>query len=83
LITRVVADDALLEEASETARELAAGATGALAATKRLIWDGVGATVEARLPEEARTVAELSGTPDAREGLAAILEHRAPTFAGR
>jgi 2-(1,2-epoxy-1,2-dihydrophenyl)acetyl-CoA isomerase len=81
LITRVVPDDALLDEALALTHEIAAGATGALAATKRLLWDGLGAMVEARLPEEARTVAELSGTADAREGLAAVIEKRAPRFA--
>ena len=35
-----------------------------------------------RLPEEARTVSELSGSADAREGLAAVLERRAPKFSG-
>jgi 2-(1,2-epoxy-1,2-dihydrophenyl)acetyl-CoA isomerase len=83
LITRVVPDDTLLDEALALGRELAAGPTAALAATKRLIWDGVGAPVEARLREEARTVSELSGTPDAREGLAAVIEKRAPVFTGR
>jgi 2-(1,2-epoxy-1,2-dihydrophenyl)acetyl-CoA isomerase len=39
--------------------------------------------VAERLPEEARTVAELSGTEDSREGLAAVLEHRQPKFSGR
>jgi 2-(1,2-epoxy-1,2-dihydrophenyl)acetyl-CoA isomerase len=79
----MVPDDALLDEAQSLATALAAGATAALAATKRLIWDGLGANVEARLPEEARTVSELSGTPDAREGLAAVMERRAPVFTGR
>ncbi|HEY2703580.1 MAG TPA: enoyl-CoA hydratase-related protein [Candidatus Dormibacteraeota bacterium] len=82
LITRVVADEALAAEGIALARELAAGATRALGATKRLLWDGLGATVEARLAEEARTVSELSGTEDAREGLAAVLERRPPVFRG-
>lgn len=47
------------------------------------MWDGLGATVEARLPEEARTVAARSGTVDAREGLAAVIERRAPRFTGQ
>ena len=50
---------------------------------KRLVWSGLGARVEAQLPEEARTVAELSGTADALEGLAAVIERRAPVFRGR
>lgn len=81
LVTRVVADGALHDEALALARELAAGAPKALAATKRLVWSGLGARVEAQLPEEARTVAELSGTADSREGLAAVIERRAPRFA--
>ena len=55
----------------------------ALAATKRLLWSGIGTSVEQCLPEEARTVSELSGTADAREGLAAVIERRKPTFTGR
>lgn len=83
LVTRVVPDDDLHEAAFATARKLAASAPLALAATKRLVWSGLGSRVEAQLPEEARTVAELSGTADAREGLAAVLERRRPTFTGR
>jgi 2-(1,2-epoxy-1,2-dihydrophenyl)acetyl-CoA isomerase len=83
LITRVVADDELESHAVEMARALASGPTRALAATKRLLWDGVGRSVEEALPDEGRTVSELSGTEDAREGLAAVIERRAPEFRGR
>jgi 2-(1,2-epoxy-1,2-dihydrophenyl)acetyl-CoA isomerase len=38
--------------------------------------------VEERLAEEARVVSELSGTADSREGLAAVIERRAPRFTG-
>ncbi|KAF0809974.1 enoyl-CoA hydratase/isomerase-like protein [Alcanivorax sp. S71-1-4] len=65
------------------ARELAAGAPLALAATKRMVWNGVGLGVEACLPEESRTVSALSGTADSREGLAAVIEKRKPVFTGR
>jgi 2-(1,2-epoxy-1,2-dihydrophenyl)acetyl-CoA isomerase len=82
LITRVVPDAALQDEALALARSLAAGAPRAQAATKRLVWAGLGGRVEAQLPEEARTVAELSGTGDAREGLAAVIERRLPVFTG-
>ena len=83
IVNRVVPDDRVLAEARDLARQLAGGATRALAATKRLLWDGLGATVEARLPDESRTVSELSGTADAREGLAAVIEKRRPKFSGR
>ncbi|HVS42484.1 MAG TPA: enoyl-CoA hydratase-related protein [Candidatus Dormibacteraeota bacterium] len=83
LITRVVPDAELEAASLALARDLAAGATRALGATKRLLWEGLGATVEARLADEARTVSELSGTEDAREGLAAVIERRPPVFRGR
>ena len=83
LITEVVPDDRLVGRGREIAAELAAGAPLALAATKRLVWDGVGRSVEDCLPDESRTVSELSGTADSREGLAAVIEKRAPRFEGR
>jgi len=83
LVTRVVPDATLLDEGLALARELAAGPTRALGATKRLLWTGLGAAVEQCLADEARTVSELSGTADAREGLAAVIERRAPRFTGR
>ena len=68
--------------AATLAAELADGRTLAYAATQRLLWDGLGATVEQRLPDESRTVSELSGTADAREGLTAVIERRAPVWVG-
>ncbi len=83
LVTRVVPDGELQDAALTVARTIAAGAPRALGATKRLVWSGLGGRVEAQLPEEARTVSELSGTADAREGLAAVIERRPPRFTGR
>jgi 2-(1,2-epoxy-1,2-dihydrophenyl)acetyl-CoA isomerase len=83
IITRVVPDEELADASLKLARELAAGAPRALAATKRLLWSGIGTSVEQCLPEEARTVSELSGMADAREGLAAVIERRKPIFTGR
>lgn len=82
ILTKVVPDDRLHDETDELARTLAEGAPKAIAATKRLVWDGVGASLEAQLPAESRAVSELSGTADSREGLAAVLEHRSPVFTG-
>jgi 2-(1,2-epoxy-1,2-dihydrophenyl)acetyl-CoA isomerase len=83
LVTRVVEDDALAAESEALALQLARGATKALGATKRLMWSGLGSSVERGLPDESRTVSELSGRADAREGLAAVIERRAPVFDGR
>jgi 2-(1,2-epoxy-1,2-dihydrophenyl)acetyl-CoA isomerase len=83
IINRVVPDDQLEAAALAWAGELACGAPKALAAAKRLLWSGLGSGIDACLSEEARTVAELSGTADAREGLAAVIEKRKPVFQGR
>lgn len=83
LITKVTADGDLDATVAELASSLATSAPLALAATKRLVWAGVGAGVAGQLPEEARTVSELSGTADSLEGLAAVLARRAPEFTGR
>ena len=83
IINRVVPDEQLADASLALAREIAAGAPKALAATKRLLWSGIGISVEQCLPEEARTVSELSGNADAREGLAAVIERRKPNFSGR
>jgi 2-(1,2-epoxy-1,2-dihydrophenyl)acetyl-CoA isomerase len=83
IVTKVVADDQLADASLALAQELADGAPKALAATKRLVWSGTGTSVEQCLSEEARTVAELSGMADAREGLAAVIERRKPKFTGQ
>lgn len=83
LVNKLVPDDQLFNESFAYAQQLAAGAPKALAATKRMLWNGIGLSVEAAMPEEARSVSELSGTADAREALAAVIEKRAPKFTGR
>ncbi|MEJ8572593.1 enoyl-CoA hydratase/isomerase family protein [Microbaculum marinum] len=82
LVTEVAGNDDLAEAARRKAESVAKGAPRALAATKRLLWNGVGLSVEACLPEEARTVSELSATADSREGLAAVIGKRKPVFTG-
>lgn len=83
ILTRVVPDADLAAEVDALAADLAAQPPLGLAATKRLVWDGLGSTVAARLPEEARVVSELSGTADSREALAAVIERRPGRFEGR
>lgn len=83
LVTEVVEDSELAGRAARVAADLAAMPPRALSATKRLVWSGLGASVEQRLAEEARTVSELSGTADALEGLRAVIERRQPKFTGQ
>lgn len=83
LVNQAVPAVELDAETAKLAQRLAMGAPRALASTKRLLWNGVGLGVEACLPEEARTVSELSATADSREGLAAVIEKRRPHFEGR
>ena len=81
LVNKAVPAGELEAETLKLAAKIARGAPLALSATKRLLWNGVG--VENFLPEEARTVSELSSTADSREGLAAVIERRHPVFTGK
>jgi 2-(1,2-epoxy-1,2-dihydrophenyl)acetyl-CoA isomerase len=83
LINDIVADASLAAMALSYAEKLGRGAPLALAATKRLLWTGVGLGVEAAMPEESRTVAELCRSADVHEGLAAVIDKRAARFEGR
>lgn len=83
LVNQVVPARELLPEALAKARVMAQGAPRALAATKRLLWAGIGLSVDSAMPEESRAVAELCRTRDVHEGLAAVIGKRAPAFEGR
>jgi 2-(1,2-epoxy-1,2-dihydrophenyl)acetyl-CoA isomerase len=74
LVTAVVGDGELRDRATALAHELAEGPAEALAETKRLIWDGIGAAVDARLEEEARVVTKLSGTAESLARLRAVID---------
>ena len=70
--------DPVLDKALETARELAAKSSLALALAKRLVNMSPGA-----LDTEADEFGELFSSTDAIEGLTAFAEKRAPKFTGR
>ena len=82
LADRVVADDRLQAEALELATQLAEGPTLAYAQIKRLFLRAGGAQLEAQLEDEAHTLARISSTADAQEGIAAMIEKRKPVFRG-
>lgn len=83
IVSRVVPDDELASAVDALAADLAAQPPLGLAATKRLVWDGLGSAVAERMPEEARVVSELSGTADSLEALAAVVERRPGVYEGR
>ncbi len=83
LVTRVVPDEDLSEEATALASQLAAGATKALGAAKRLLQSGWTETLETQMEHETQTIAEMARTADAREGISAFLEKRPAEFAGQ
>jgi 2-(1,2-epoxy-1,2-dihydrophenyl)acetyl-CoA isomerase len=78
-----VPDDQLADEALALARALAAAPTGALGATKRLLRQSLGRDLEAQLADETASLARAAGSADGREGIAAFLAKRPPTFDGR
>jgi enoyl-CoA hydratase len=83
LVFRVVPRDQLLVAALELAGELAAKPAVALAAAKYALRMAVDPGLEAGLAYELDLWAQLFGTPDQKEGMAAFLGKRPPAFEGR
>jgi enoyl-CoA hydratase/carnithine racemase len=82
LVSRVVPDAELVPAAQTLAREIAAG-TGpvAVAMTKRLLWRAAGEADPVRTEAlEARVFAWAKQSAEAREGLRAFAEKRAPVW---
>jgi enoyl-CoA hydratase len=83
LINRVVAGANLIATAIDLARELAAKPPLTLAAALMAIHRGMDAAIDDGLAIEEAAFARIVPTRDAREGIAAFLERRRPTYLGR
>ena len=80
--TFVEDDDAIADEATRLATELAAGPTSAFGAAKRLLRSSADTTLETQLEREAAALS-ANASVDGREGRNAFLEKRPPQFSGR
>ncbi|MDE0808811.1 MAG: enoyl-CoA hydratase-related protein [Alphaproteobacteria bacterium] len=82
LITSVVDDDALAEEAEKLGRKFAAGPTNAYAGVKRLLSQTFEQSLELQVDIESRHIAANAASADGREGLDAFVNKRKPDFKG-
>ncbi len=80
LVSEVVDDDLVLPRALELAAAIAAQPAEALAGIKQLVLSGADLPLEAALTMERQAMQLLFGTHDQREGMAAFIEKRKPTF---
>jgi 2-(1,2-epoxy-1,2-dihydrophenyl)acetyl-CoA isomerase len=80
LVTRVVADDRVDEEAAALASTLAAGPTAVLGTAKRLVIEGASSALGAALNRETVAISAAAASTDGREGIAAFVEKRPARF---
>jgi enoyl-CoA hydratase/carnithine racemase len=83
IVNRVVPADKLVEETEAYARKLASGASLAIARIKQCVYEGVAMNLSDGLALERKLIEPLFNTEDAREGLTAFAEKRAPVYSGR
>jgi 2-(1,2-epoxy-1,2-dihydrophenyl)acetyl-CoA isomerase len=83
LVSEVVEADSLANRTAELATMYAALPTRAIGMTKRLFDHADTATLEEQLEYEAQLQAAAVQTDDFREGVAAFVEKRSPSFSGR
>lgn len=82
LVTRIVKDHRVVQEARDVALSVARGPTSAFGAVKALLASQGGSTLSDHLDAECADIVKARVRSDAREGVAAFLGKRAPEFTG-
>jgi 2-(1,2-epoxy-1,2-dihydrophenyl)acetyl-CoA isomerase len=82
IVTKIVPDAELQAEAQTLAKQLAAGATRAFGAAKRLLHHSSSESLETQMELEAQAIADQARTRDAHEGIAAFIAKRPASFRG-
>lgn len=80
LAARVLPDDELRSGVDALAAQVAAGPTGALRATKKLVRDADGRLSDAHLDAEAVSIGRCGASAEGREGVASFVGKRAPQW---
>ena len=83
LIWKAVDDDKLDEMVDTLAARFAAGPTRGLARIKAMIRESWGQSLDAELDRQRDAMRELGYSDDYREGVAAFMEKRKPSFTGK
>jgi enoyl-CoA hydratase/carnithine racemase len=83
IVNRVVPAPELMAAAHALADRILKRAPLAVEMAKQLVNDGLDASLPAAITQEMGMTATLYATDDAREGIAAFVEKRPPTFVGR
>ncbi len=82
LVNRVVADDQLAQESEGLVRQLATGPTRAFGSVKQLLLSSANESLETQMEHEARAIADVAHSSDAREGIEAFFAKRRAKFNG-
>ena len=80
MVTRVVADAELQQEADRLAQQLAAGARLSNAYVKKLLLAGAVNDLAAQMALEGQLLSRCAASPDGREGIQAFFDKRKPDF---
>ena len=83
LVNKLFPADQLQAETEAYAQKLAAGATLAIGAIKRCVYDGIQMDLADGLALERKLIEPLYNSEDAAEGFAAFVEKRPPVYKGK